>query len=238
MYINYQLLYEKGLSDEDLSILQKIFQKEEVLLEPFLDHFERFEDLGLIQYLKKKEGTVKGVRISKKGKALLSQLETMGYSDKIGELVDKLVENYVTRNKHVGTKLEVQDRLIWFIGQTGFSTKVILDSVEEYLTLNSEYTKSLENLLWTPSSKAFSVHKNLKDSKLFDFICQKYNLNQTFIIEDKGGKYVKWLADISALTIPKGLPEELYFTGTYKTDLEHIQLLKKMYLSNLKNTRI
>ncbi|MDC7251013.1 MAG: hypothetical protein PQJ49_13955 [Sphaerochaetaceae bacterium] len=159
----------------------------------------------------------------------------MDYNDKIGALVDALIENYQTRNKHTGTKLEVQDRLIWFIAQTGFSTKVILSAVEEYLTLNSEYTKSLENLIWTPSSKAFSVHKNLKDSKLFDFICNKYKLNDTFIIENKGGKYVQWLHDVAMLEVPKKLPDEVYFTGSAQTDLEHSDKIKKLYLKNLKN---
>lgn len=234
-YINYKLLYEKDLSDEDFHILQKIFQKETTLLEAYTDTFKRFEELGFIQYLKGQENTAKGIRISKKGKALLSQLETMDYNDKIGDLVDKLIENYNTRNKHVGTKLEVKDRLIWFIAQTGFSTTVILRSVEEYLTLNSEYTKSLENLIWSPPSKAFSVHKNLKDSKLFDFISQKYNLNQTFFIEGKKTKEIRWLDDIAKLEIPKKLKKELYFTGNYEDDLAHKEKIKEQYLKHIKN---
>ena len=232
-YINYKLLYEKSLSDADFHILQKIFQKEDILLEPFKDHFKQFKDLGLIQYLKGKENTIEGIRISKKGKEFITQLETMGYNDSIGMLVDKLIELYNTNNKHTGNKLEIQNRLIWFIAQTGFSSAVLFNSVEEYLLYNSEYTKSLENLIWTPSSKAFSIHKNLKDSKLYDFICTKYNLNASFFVEDKKGKEIQWLADIANLSVPKNLESENYFTGSYEGDIQHVQELKNKYTKHV-----
>lgn len=232
-YINYELLYSKSMNDVDFHILQKIFQKEDILLEPFKDHFKRFKDLGLIQYLKGKEDSVEGIRISKKGKEFITQLETMGYNDSIGTLVDKLIELYNTNNKHTGNKLEIQNRLIWFIAQTGFSSAVIFKSVEEYLLYNSEFTKSLENLIWTPSSKAFSIHKNLKDSKLYDYICTKYNLNESFFVEDKKGKEITWMASVANLSVPKNLESEAYFTGSYEGDLKHVEELKNKYIKEV-----
>ena len=233
-YINFKLLYEKGLTDHEYLLLQKVFQKEILLLEPFSDDLKPLFDRGLIQYLKGKENVLKAVRISKKGKEFLSQLSTMDYTDNIGEILDIIVDLYKSNDKHVGTKLEVKNRLVWFIAETGFSAKVIINSIEEYLSTNTEYTKSLENLLWTPASKAFSVHKNLKDSKLFDFICQKYSLDETFIVEHKGGKEMEWLSNVSRLSVPKKLNEELYFTGNMESDLEHVNKLKKLYFLKMK----
>lgn len=231
MYINYNLLYSKNLSDIDYHVLQKIFQKEEKLLEPFLDRFNILEELGLIQYLKGKEGQAKGVRISRKGKSFLSQLQTMSYTDSIGSLVESLISLYKTNGKHVGNKLEVQSRLIWFIAQTGFSPKVIRLTVEEYLLDNPEYTMSLENLIWKPASIAFSVHKQLKGSKLYDCICFKYDLNQTFLIETKKNKAIEWLQSVSNLNVPKGVGSELYFTGSYQGDVEQVKKIEEYYFN-------
>lgn len=233
-YINFKLLYEKGLSDHEYLLLQKVFQKDILLLEPFKDDLKPLFDKGLIQYLKGKEGILEAVRISKKGKDFISQLSTMDYNDNVGQILEAILELYQSHNKPIGTKLEVKSRLIWFVTETGFSSKVIISAVEEYLSINTEYTKSLENLLWTPASKAFSVHKNLKDSKLFDFICLKYNLNETFIVEGKGGKEMEWLGNVSRLEVPKKLTPELYFTGSMETDLEHITKLKKLYFLKMK----
>lgn len=234
MYINFTHLYSKGLSEKDLFILQKIFQKEFILLEPHLSEFERLLDLDLIQYLKGKANTVEGVRISKKGKTFLNQVETMGYTDDIGKLVNMLVELYEARQKPIGNELEVQSRLIWFLSQTGFSGKVIYEAIEEYLMNNDTYTMSLENLIWRPQSKAFSVHKNLKDSRIYDYICKKYRMNQAFFIKDNKGVDISWLSSVANLTPPKKASEELYFTSSYDGDMKHIQKIKKMYLNKSK----
>lgn len=232
-YINYKILYEKGLSDSDFHLLQKVFQKDIILIEPFLDDLRRFKSMDLIQYLKGKEEQVEGLRISKKGNELLNQLSTIGYNDYIGELINKLIDLYKASNKHVGTKLEVQSRLIWFIENTGFSNTVIFKSVEEYLLNNTEYTKSLENLIWSPPSKAFSVHKNLKDSKLYDFICEKYNLDVEFYLKNEKSKEMNWLYQLSKLEVPKNLDKSLYFKGDAFSDFEHISNMKKEYLKRI-----
>lgn len=234
MYINYDHLYSKGLTDDDFHLLQKIFQKEEVLLEPLTEQFSKLDELGLIQYLKNQEGTAKGVRISKKGKSFMSQLETLSYNDSVGLLVDNLIGQYEAVNKHIGTKLEVQNRLMWFLGNTGFSSKVIIKTVEEYLAENSTYVKSLENLIWTPPSKAFSIHMNLKDSKLFDLVCKKYRLDETFFIESNNTKEMEWLQGVTKLVTSKSISKDYFFTGSYKTDMEHIEKLKAIYLKKIR----
>lgn len=232
-YINYKLLYEKGLSDQDFHILQKIFQKEEILLEAFKEHFKRFEELGLVQYLKGQEDTVKGIRTSKKGNDLLNNLGIMSYNDNIGKLVDELISSYESRNKSTGTKLEIKNRLTWFIGQTGFGTKVIANIVEEYLVDNPEYTKNLENLIWKPQSVAFSVHKNLKESELYSIICKKYGLDDTFYLEARDKRNFKWLFNMASLDVVRGMDKSYYMTGSYKGDLEYkekmmLELLNKL----------
>lgn len=233
-YINYNHLYKKGLNETDYHILQKIFQKESILLEPHLSDFKRLFDLGLIQYLKGKENTIEGVRISKKGKTFLNQLEDLEYSDEIGKLNEKLIELYEVNQKHGGNKLEIQNRLTWFISQTGFGADQIIKVIEEYLMNNREYTMSLENLIWKPQSKAFSVHKNLKDSRLYDLFCKKYSMDESFFIENNKGVELEWLYAVAHLNPSKKLENDLYFTGSYESDLEHIKKIKIKYLNKIR----
>lgn len=233
-YINYNHLYKKGLNDKDYHILQKIFQKETTLLEPHIKDFKKLLDLELIQYLKGKENTVEGVRISKKGKTFLNQLEDLNYTDELGVLIDKLIELYEINNKDYGNKLEIQSRLGWFISQTGFGSSQIMEIVEKYLDENREYTLKLENLIWRPQSQAFSVHKNLKDSRLFEMFRIKWNLDESFYIKDKKGVEMDWLSKISSLEPSKKLKKELYFTGSYESDMQHIVKLKNKYFRKIR----
>ncbi len=218
MYINYQLLYEKGLSDDDFHLLQKIFQKF-----PIGDaDVQKFEEMGLVTYLKTGE-----IRISKKGNAFLSDLQILNYNDDIKEIIEKTIEMYTNHDKPIGNKLEIKNRVTWFVSQTNFSNRVILESVNDYLN-NNDYILRLDNLFWKPQSH-LSVHKNLKDSKIFDLIAHKYKLNQDYFLETKN-KEIRWLAAVSRLEVPKG---SIYFIG-YKEDKIRIEKFKETYEKMIK----
>jgi hypothetical protein len=217
--------------------LQKIFQKETFLLTIHCTEMQlhKYEEMGLIQYNKNGGDIYDRVRISRKGKTLLSNLEKGEFSSEIAELCDKIINDYEVAEKHVGNRLEVQNRLTWFIYNTGFSTKVVGDAVEEYLIDNSEYTLSLENLLWKPPSKAFSVHMNLKDSKLYDILCNKYKLNHNFFTADKKfDRSTQWLFEVSKLKVPKKLQPEFYITGSFESDNNALNKLKGMFFNQMK----
>lgn len=236
-YINYTLLYEKNLSDNDFHILQKIFQKDTILLKPFLSEFKRLEELELISYLKGKENTAEGVRISLKGKTLLDQLSQMNYSDDIGKLVDSVIQLYEVHNVETGKKAEIINKATWFVQETGLNVDKIYELIENYITYmkenNKEYIIHLTNLFWKPKS-VFSVHKNLSESFLYDMFCKKYKIDPTKSIKVNNVK-IKWIKQISSLKTPKTLPKELTLTGSVKTDNELIDKFNNILIEELKN---
>ena len=238
MYINFKILLQKNITESQFILLQKIAQKELLLIKAdnktTQKNIKYLLEQGYIQYLKNSnEKDIKNIRISKKGKQLLLAIETPLYSDYIGKLLNELISIYESNGKYIGNKLEVQNRLVWFVANTGFNYKTIINAVEEYITENPEYTKSLENLIWSPPSKAFSVHKHLKDSKLFDIISNKFKLNDKFFIDNKN-KLETFLFDISKIQLPKKMDKKYYFTGGYKTDQEHLLFLRKELLKRIK----
>lgn len=234
MYINYNLLYSKELTLHDFHVLQMVFQKEYLMVEGRKEFLPKLIEREYVSYLKDVE-KFENLRITKKGKALLDSLGTMGMSEEISETCESLLSLYEGYNKPTGNKLEVQTRLIWFVSQTGFSHEIIKKSVEEYLGVHTEYTKKLENLLWKPQS-VFSTHKSLKDSHLYDIICKKYRLNTEFFLKKNKGVLINWLSSIAKLKPPRtSKDKDIYLTGSYKSDNALINKIRLIYLEHIKS---
>lgn len=176
-HINLTYLISKKITVKRWLILQLVYQKESeqlrTLLQDQSSHFNWFEENGFIKFVKTPKDKFKSVRIGKKGKELLSKSSIMNNSEEIEELCSTLIEEYESMNKPTGTRLNVLDNLIWFISKTDFPLSDIEDSITTYLHNSGEFTKRLDNLIWTPASKAFSVHKNLKDSMLYDILIKE-----------------------------------------------------------------
>ena len=228
MYINFKLMYEKGILLTELTTLLAINQREAYLFQSI--PFEYFEEQDLITYVKGSGPKEERVRLSANGKALLDALTTKDMSEELLNTVHELIEIYEHYGKETGNTLEIRDRLNWFVNATGFSLPVIKNMVEEYLSNKSDYIMRLDNLIWKPQSSAFSIHYSLSDSKLFDMIMRKYKLPINFFLKPTDKRKAKdtWLFDIMKLKVPRNLPEEFYWTGSEKTDKEALARLKKL----------
>lgn len=226
MYINYELLFKKGMTMDDLDILFKINQKESVLLEH--EDFSKFEALKLVTYLSTPKAKHISIRLSKEGKVFMDSLLTKGFTEEIGGLVDDLVKLYDDNSKETGNHLEIQKRLIWFVEETGFGPNAIKKVVDQYLSDSGDYTMRLDNLIWKPASVAFSVHPVLKDSRLFELITKTFKLPINYYINQNRSAEENWLWDVSQMKIPQRLDSEYYFTGSAKGDKAFQDKLKKM----------
>lgn len=226
MYINYELLFKKNLTIDDLDILFKINQKESVLLEH--EDFSKFENLKLISYLKAPKAKHLSIRLSKEGKAFMDSLLTRGFTEEIGGLIDELMQLYNDNSKETGNHLEIQRRMIWFIEETGFGPIAIKKVIDQYLSDSGDYTMRLDNLIWKPASVAFSVHPVLKDSRLFELITKTFNIPIHYYINQNRSVEECWLWDVSQIKIPQRLDSEYYFTGSAKGDQAFQDKLKKM----------
>lgn len=224
MYINFEHMYTKGITDSQLMFLVKVSQKEYDLVDKDSDSFQQLLDAGLIE-------VGKIVKITTKGKNLLAQISTPNHSDEVAELTRELIELYESYGAEVDAELEVKNRLAWFVAETGFRPSVIKDAVENYLGSASKYRLALRNLIWNPPSKAFSITYSLRSSKLYDIICKEFGINPDTIIDMKNRVEFKWLRAISTVSIPRGT---VYFTESRESDLERQKEIRKAFSKYLK----
>lgn len=231
MYLNFKLMHTKGISPAEVLTLLAIQQRETFVFKDI--PYEYFEEQGLIEYTKTGKTKEERVRLSKNGSALLKALSTPGATEEVLHMVEELIELYEDHGKETGNKLEIRNRLIWFVNATGFGLKAIKTIVEDYLFNSGDYTLKLDNLIWKPQSSAFSIHYSLSDSRLFDLIVKKYKLPINFFLKTSDKRTVKesWLFDIMKLKVPSRLPEEFYWTGSYESDLKKHKELQKLFLS-------
>ncbi len=224
MYINFTLLYEKGLTDVDLIILQKVKQKELFISDE--SELNNLFNLNLIE----KNKTDGRIRISKFGNSFLNDLEIPDLTDEIKDISIKAIEMYKNYNKPFGSKNEVLVRMAWFIKNTGFNPLAVLNEIESYLSVTDmAFISRLDNLLWKQPN-AFSVHKTLKDSKLYDIFVSKYNLNEDYFMISTNKDYF-WKLSISKLQVPKG--SDFYFIS-YDADKKKIAELRNSILPQKK----
>ena len=236
MYINFKQLYRSEISESEFMLLLKISQKDlELISEDDNDEIEKFLEIGLVELVKQGKTIFDRLRISKKGKQFIRNIELPNYTDEIQKLEEELVQLYQANNKEVGLRAEVKSRLTWFCKESSFRPSVIKKYVDLYLSeTESLYIKNLSNLIWSPPSKMFSVHFNLKDSKLFDIICNDLRLQQSVYL-DKRDKELEYLFHFGSVMPPKGMSSDFYFTNSYEGDYKHsLKLAQKLTARILK----
>lgn len=229
MYINFRQLAASDMTPNDLANLLAIRQKDTVMIEAMPEEDAgRYIELGLVEKLK--SGVM---RLTNKGTSFVNYIETPEMTDEVLETLKIMIGMYESYSKDIGvSRKEAESRLCWFMGNTSFKKKVILQVTESYIAESGDYTMSLCNFIWKPPSQVFSVHMNLKNSKLFDLIAEKFKIATEPYLESKKNKEMDWLFAVSKLPTPpaKGNPDYL-FTGSSETDKERLKNIKT-YLFN------
>lgn len=227
MYISFDLISQR-MSVISFLALQSIKQKDVYHL-ACEDETAALIEEGYAERCK--NGSIK---LTSKGSSFLESVSNMEITPEVEELTDKLMALYISRGKKVGRRLEVASRLAWFVSTSLFKDKLIEDAVSEYLTTSGEYTSSLENLIWKPQN-VMTVHKSLKDSRLYDIIATKYKLNSTKLEETNKSREMRWMTAIAKLPEPpKNLCVDYTFTGSASKDIEVIRRIKKHLLEKLR----
>lgn len=228
MYISFDLITQK-MDLYAFMVLQAIKQKDS-----FYDAWDNeLKDLQESGYIEKcKNGSYK---LTSKGSSFLTSVTEGEVPSGIKELAEELIAMYNARGKSVGRKMEVESRLSWFVDASMFNDNTIKDAVAGYLAVSGEYTSSLENLIWKPQS-LMSVHKHLKDSKLFDLIASKYGVTSLKSEETSKSKEMKWLMAVSKLPAPpKTASPGCTFTGDAAQDAEAIKRIKIQLYKKLRS---
>ena len=198
MYINLKLFKKSNLSAEQLIQLIAIKQKEQnYIKEEFLG---RFEELGLVSYVKQKNKSQKSselVRLSDKGKKLLNSMITEPVAGETEDILfEWLSKYYIEKGKEIGNPNRVKKLLKWFSEETGIYKndliKLFIDFLkDEYV---DEASRVLEFTLFYPKkfttdkgkTIAYEAKPDIHDSWLFNhFQKNRERLVSTFEDYDK-----------------------------------------------------
>lgn len=193
MYLNLKNFKNSNLTAEELISLLAIKQREyEFIKEEFI---ARFEELGLVSFIKpknKSQNRLELVRLSDKGKKLLSSIVTEPVASETEDILfDWLSKYYLERGKEVGNPNRVKKLLKWFSEETGIYKndliKLFIDFLkDEYV---DEASRVLEFTLFYPKKYttdrgktiAYEAKPDIHDSWLFNhFQKNKERLIKTF----------------------------------------------------------
>ncbi len=199
MYINLSVLGKSGLEYSDLVFLAAIKQVDKDVLEKLTgDVFNRLEGLSLLTSIKGKKGDnpIYNIRLSEKGKKLMTDLSFEGAVDDESEKIrDWVVSVYKNKNGGiVKNKTELGRRIHWFKTVTeikGNFLAVLIQCVmqdtydpecgQSFYDAKKDNSRLIlsnlaENLFWMPQSH-FDRHYTLDKSPLFTY----YEDNQEYI---------------------------------------------------------
>lgn len=203
-YFNFQRAYNKfNMTPLDVLVMQLIHQnsntKEDTtdMVATYLtDEFKKFlEENEYSKNLKnKKLNDIERIRLTKKGRKLLNDLQKRGSFEKEDEVIAEWIEGvYKKRDNYVKSNLtELKRRVQWFREETGINRNKLATLVQlflndtfiqdedkrepfekQYREFKQENPRAVlslkaENIMWTPPDR-YAKYYQLEDSPLYQY---------------------------------------------------------------------
>ena len=177
MYINFKILETEGRDFNDLLVLQLAKQNKNEDLSALLDKFEPhgIEPLiekGYLTQIKGKKGfsRTQKLRISKKGSAVLDNIETPEILPEDIVLFDWISNVYINMGKTVGNKKKTKMYIAEFRVQSGIEKNELAHLMQQFLQddENMAYNNKLEYALFRPAN-TYQTKFNLDESRLWQY---------------------------------------------------------------------
>lgn len=183
MYINYEIFKKSNLEPQDLYFLCGIKQVDKEVLETLNGgDFTRYNELGLLTSIKGKKGDnpILNVRLSKKGKDLLNDLEQAPVEEQDKTVFDWLKNHYLKADKEIGNGAKTQRHIRDFRIKSGIEKNNLITLVLDFLRENEERSKKLEYIWYYPKT-AFATRFDLEESWLWNhYLKNKDRLDNVF----------------------------------------------------------
>jgi len=187
MYVNISVFKKSGLKYPDLIFLAAISQREEEFLIESLseDDYNRFKELFLVEHIKqksKKEHLYTSLRLSSKGKELLSDLEEAPVEEEDEKILNWLCDHYVKIGKTTGNKKRTARHIRDFRLKSGIEKNNLIRLCLDFLQDedNMEYNNVLEYAFYKAPT-AFQTRFNLEDSRLYKhFLKHRARIEKNF----------------------------------------------------------
>lgn len=179
MYVNFNLLLSKEVTPMDVMLLVACQQNQNGESFEALSKFFNFTDAidhnlekGYIEFIKGKKGDdqLKKLRISKKGKDLLSDLETPEVTQDDLVIYDWLESIYKESNKVVGNRKKTKLYIACFRTQSQIEKNCLAYLCQTFIgdSDNMEYNQKLEYMFFKPDN-IYSTRFDLEQSRLYKY---------------------------------------------------------------------
>ncbi len=171
MYVNLTVWKNSGLLSSDLIFLAAISQKEtEYLIENLTEEdYERFKALSLTEHIKsqkKGEHVYNSLRLSKRGKEFISELEEAPVLEEDQKVADWLINHYRQLDKEIGNKKKLVRHIKDFRIKSNIEKNNLIKLVLDFLSEHEDRSRVLEYIWYYPKT-AFETRFQLEESWLY-----------------------------------------------------------------------
>ena len=185
MYINTTILKSKNLSLQEFSVLclirQQKFENNTEILEYELNTevLEKFKDLGLVEYVSRKNKAQKEldlIRTSKKANDWIDDINTADVCEDILKIYNWVENIYLSTNREIGNKKRTKQFIAQFSKESSITRNHLAYLIQSFINTESEFdwSKKLQFLFFKGES-LFSVRFDLHSSRLYQFYLKQEN---------------------------------------------------------------
>lgn len=179
MYLNFNLILEKGFEPNQMVLLQAIKQNSTedlsnlipMLIQSDRD-LEKLKEGGYIKLIKGKKGQseFERLRIDSKGTKLLEDVQTAETEDQDIQLRDWLVQFYKSEDKLIGNKKRIASGIAHFRKHTNIEKNSLALLLKTFIfdSENMEYNNKLEKVFYS-SNNVFSRRFNIDECRLYTY---------------------------------------------------------------------
>jgi hypothetical protein len=194
MYVNVNLLKSRNLSLHEFAVLsllrQNKFENNIDLLEKEcnIDVLKKFNDLGLIEQVKRKnkaQNELELIRTTKKGNEWLDDINTAEICEDSLKIYNWIAEIYRQSGKELGNQKKTKQFVAQFSKESGIEKNSLAFLIQSFVNDESqfEWSKVLQFLFFKGDS-VFSVRFDLHSSRLYQYFLK----NENYFLE----KFKKW----------------------------------------------
>jgi len=185
MYLNYKLGIKRGYSFEEINTIQLIHQHKldnslEVLKLIPRPVYSKLNSKGILHFVKpknKKQEVIDTIRLSKKGRNLLRDLQGYQVVEEDFLLYDYIVKVFKVLDKDIEPKNKIVSLIAFFRLETGMTHREIYSLVKEYVSDedNMKFTHRMsymffkgENIFQKPTleqSRLYNYYLKIKENE-------------------------------------------------------------------------
>lgn len=188
-YINTKLLKSRNLSLNEFAVLsllrQNKFENNVDILETELtsDILSKFENLGLIEQVKRKnkqQTEIELIRTTKKGNEWLDDIGTAEVCEDSLKIYNWVESIYLGTNREIGNKKRTKQFVAQFSKESCITRNHLAFLIQTFINTDSEFEWSKKmQFLFFKGESLFSVRFDLNSSRLYQF----YQKNENYFIE-------------------------------------------------------